>query len=129
VNGDIANTGNLLERANLVLPSPYSSNKGPNGWLNPAAFAVPNSYSFGNLGRNSLRADWTRNVDLSLFRRFPIGDKTMFEFRAEAFNLTNTPILGQPNSTLNAANFGEIRYAVGGDRRWPRSFRSGDGAF
>ena len=108
VNGDIANTGNNLERANLVLRNPYLPDKGPNGWLNPAAFAVPANYTFGNLGRNSLRTDWTRNLDLSLFRRFPIEDKATFEFRAEAFNLTNTAIFGKPNSTINAANFGRI---------------------
>jgi hypothetical protein len=108
VNGDIANTGNNIERANLVLRSPYLPNRGPNGWLNPAAFAVPANYTFGNLGRNSLRTDWTRNLDLSLFRRFPIKDKATFEFRAEAFNLTNTAILGKPNNTINAANFGRI---------------------
>ena len=108
VNGDIANTGNILERANLVLQNPYLPNKGPNGWLNPAAFAVPPDYTFGSLGRNSLRTDWTRNLDLSLFRHFPIGDKATIEFRAEAFNLTNTPIFGQPNSVLNAPNFGTI---------------------
>jgi len=108
VNGDIANTGNNLERANLVLQNPYLQDKGPNGWLNPAAFAVPANYTFGNLGRNSLRTDWTRNLDLSLCRRFPIQDKATFEFRAEAFNLTNTAIFGKPNSTINAANFGRI---------------------
>jgi hypothetical protein len=108
INGDIANTGNILERANLVLQNPYLPNKGPNGWLNPAAFAVPPDYTFGSLGRNSLRTDWTRNLDLSLFRHFPIGDKATIEFRAEAFNLTNTPIFGQPNSVLNAPNFGTI---------------------
>ena len=108
VNGDIANTGNILERANLVLNDPYLPNKGPNGWLNPAAFAVPPDYTFGALGRNSLRTDWTRNLDLSLFRNFPIRDKATIQFRAEAFNLTNTAIFGQPNSVLNAPNFGII---------------------
>jgi hypothetical protein len=108
VNGDIANTGNILERANLVLRDPYLPNKGPNGWLNPAAFAVPADYTFGTLGRNSLRTDWTRNLDLSLFRNFPIRDKATIQFRAEAFNLTNTPVFGQPNSVLNAPNFGII---------------------
>lgn len=108
VNGDIANTGNILERANLVLKDPYLPNKGPNGWLNPAAFSVPPDYTFGNLGRNSLRTDWTRNLDLALFRHFPVRDKATVEFRAEAFNLTNTAIFGQPNSVLNAPNFGTI---------------------
>jgi len=108
VNGDIANTGNILERANLVLKDPYLPNRGPNRWLNPAAFAVPPDYTFGNLGRNSLRTDWTRNLDLSLFRRFPISRKVTLEFRAEAFNLTNTAIFGQPNRVLNAPSFGTI---------------------
>jgi len=108
VNGDIANTGNILERANLVLNDPYAPNKGPNGWLNPAAFAVPPDYTFGSLGRNSLRTDWTRNLDFSLFRNFPIRERTTIQFRAEAFNLTNTPVFGQPNSILNAPNFGII---------------------
>jgi hypothetical protein len=108
VAGDIANTGNILERANLVLKDPYQSKKSADGWLNPAAFAVPPEYTFGDLGRNSLRTDWTRNLDLSLFRRFPIMGGGIFEFRGEAFNTTNTAILGQPNSILNAPNLGTI---------------------
>jgi hypothetical protein len=108
VNGDIANTGNNYERADLVLTNPYASNKGPNEWLNPAAFAVPAAYTFGNLGRNAVRTASTKNLDLSIFRRFPVKDRFTLEFRAEAFNLTNTPVFGQPNSIVNAPNFGVI---------------------
>ncbi len=46
VDGGIANTGNNYERANLVLPDPYPSNRGPAEWLNPAAFSVPQNYTF-----------------------------------------------------------------------------------
>ena len=42
--------------------------------LGGAAFAIPVPYTFGNFGRNSLRSDWFRNLDCSLFRRLPIGD-------------------------------------------------------
>jgi trimeric autotransporter adhesin len=47
-------------------------------------------------------------LDLSLFRNFPIRDKATIQFRAEALNLTNTAIFGEPNNILNAPNFGVI---------------------
>jgi hypothetical protein len=108
VSGDIANTGNNYERADLVLKDPYASHKGPNGWVNPAAFRIPANFTFGNLGRNSLRTDWMKNLDFSIFRRFPIKERLTFEFRAEAFNATNTPVFGQPDSTINGPTFGAI---------------------
>ena len=119
VDGDIANTGNNYERANLVLREPYSAARGPNGWLNPAAFSVPANYTFGSLGRNSLRTAPTRNLDLSMFRRFAIKDRFALEFRAESFNLTNTAIFGRPNSIINAPNFG----AIASTRNTPRELQ------
>lgn len=35
---------------------------------------------------------------MSVFREFPAVSETRFEFRAEVFNLTNTPNLEQPGS-------------------------------
>ncbi|HSU31461.1 MAG TPA: TonB-dependent receptor [Bryobacteraceae bacterium] len=107
-NGNISNTGNTVERANLILPNPYAANRGPNQWLNPSAFATPPPYTYGTLGRNALRTESTKNLDLSIFRRFPVTESAGFEFRAESFNLTNTPIFGTPNSTLGNPNFGII---------------------
>jgi hypothetical protein len=46
-------------------------------------------------------------VDLSVFRRFSI-ERFQVEFRAEAFNLTNTPVWAAPTSTLNSATFGQV---------------------
>jgi hypothetical protein len=107
-NGDLANTGNVLERANLVNSNPYPANQGPNLWINPASFATPPQYTFGTLGRNSLRSDATKNLDFSLFRRFPVTETAGFEFRAESFNLTNTAIFDLPNRTLGNPNFGVV---------------------
>jgi hypothetical protein len=108
VSGDPENTGNTVERADLVMSNTNAPNQSPNLWLNPAAFAFPADFTIGNLGRNSLRQDWFRNIDLSLFRRFPIKERLGIEFRAEAFNLTNAVVFGQPDSGLNDANFGVI---------------------
>ena len=113
ISSDIPNVGNSAAwsgnvRANLVgdpnLPSPS-----PKEWFNTAAFVQPPLYTFGTSGRNSLRADWFKNVDLSLFRDFPFTEKRKLQFRAEAFNLTNTPSWGIPvNDLNNPKQFGSI---------------------
>lgn len=61
----------------------------------------------GNLGRNTLRADW-EHLDLSLFRTFPIREDLRIQFRAETFNLTNTPVWGTPVGNYSNANFGRV---------------------
>jgi hypothetical protein len=107
-NGNLSNTGGTVERANLVSSDVYPSKQTPNLWLNPNAFATPAPYTFGNLGRNTLRTDSTKNFDFSLVRRFPIKEEMGFEFRADSFNLTNTPVFDQPQRTLGDPNFGVV---------------------
>lgn len=115
---DIAETGNYnygngygYERANLV-GNPYPANKGPAEWINVAAFQTPPLATFGNLGRNSLRSDWNKNLDLSLFRQFPITERFRLEFRFEMFNATNTPVWAIPVSSLEAPNFGAVTHTA-----------------
>lgn len=107
--GDIANTGNsgnyerLNAIGNLSLP-----NRSKAEWFNTAAVAVPQQYTFGDLGRNSQRSEWFRNDDLSIFRSFPIRGEKSVEFRAEAFNFTNTPTLAAPGNNISVAHFGQV---------------------
>jgi hypothetical protein len=105
--GDLANTGNTFVRTNLV-GNPTPGVRTPAEWINTSAFAVPAPYTFGNLGRNSLRSDWYGNLDCSLFRRFPIGDRVKLEFRAEAFNATNSVVFAAPGNAINAPGFGVV---------------------
>ena len=112
VSGDIANTGNsnnagYYERLNVV-GDPNASDHSVSRWFNTSAFTVPAQFTYGNPGRNTMRADWGRNLDASVFRKFPIGERIRLEFRAEAFNLTNTPVYGAPVSNFSSPNFGRV---------------------
>jgi hypothetical protein len=69
------------------------------------------------MGRNSLRADWNRNLDLSIFRSFSFNETTRFEFRAEAFNVTNTPVFATPDSNLEDPNFGVVSSTANTERQ------------
>ena len=70
------NAGNTAN-ANLAdLTGSYETtgNVGNDGaWFNTSAFAQPTGVRFGNTGRNEFYGPGGYNLDLSLFRAFPIG--------------------------------------------------------
>jgi hypothetical protein len=113
ISSDIPNVGNFAPwsgnvRANIA-GDPNLRNPSTREWFNTAAFAPPAPFTFGDSGRNSLRGDWFKNLDVSLFRDFPFGERRSLQFRAEAFNVTNTPTWGTPvNDLNNHAQFGSI---------------------
>jgi len=71
---------------------PYLHNQ---GWLylNPAAFAIPQPGTYGNLGRNALRGPGINQVDFTLSKKFLLAETKNLEFRAECFNVLNSPVL------------------------------------
>ena len=80
---------------------------GANGgsYFNPAAFAPVTTVNFGNSGRDIVRGPGVFNVNASLFRNFRLTERFMLQFRAESFNLTNTPQFGNPGATVSSATF------------------------
>jgi len=60
---------------------------------------------YGNSGRNILRGPTWVNLDLSIFRNFPVTEDVGVEFRAELFNVTNTPHFSNPNSNASSSSF------------------------
>ncbi len=60
----------------------------------------------------------TRDVDLSMDKSFPILEHLTGQFRAECFNITNTPNFGNPNGTSGQGTFGAITTTVGNPRQW-----------
>lgn len=104
--GDRANTGNDHQGVDQV-GSPVLSHRSAAEWFNTAAFQTPAQYTYGNVGRNTLRTQAFQDYDFSLFRTVT-WDHYGVEFRAEAFNALNHPVLGTPQSTQNSATFGRV---------------------
>src|SRR6202000_2176258 len=67
----------------------YPSHQNTSDWLNPAAFATPANGTWGNLGRNAVRAPGLWQIDPALNKRFALTERIGLNFRAEAFNLLN----------------------------------------
>jgi len=72
--------------------------------LNPAAFSIPSTVRQGTEGRNDIAGFGLTEVDLSIGRKFPIGERVQLQFRADAFNLLNHPNFANP--------YGYVPFAV-----------------
>ena len=104
------------QRPNLIGdPELPSDERSVSRWFTIAAFQAAPAFTIGTSSRNPVRGPGFKSLDLALIRRVPISANQAFEFRAEAFNVTNTPPFGAPNTTVGSAAFGTITTA--GDPR------------
>jgi hypothetical protein len=107
VGGDPANIGVSNYARPNIIGDPEVSDPSAQQWFDPKAFAIPVN-SFGNSGRNILRAPGFWNVDLGLQRNFPFGGSRRLEFRAEIFNVFNRVNLGNPDVRIDQPTAGRI---------------------
>jgi hypothetical protein len=94
-----------------------SGGRTPNEWFNTANFGPPAPLSQGNTGLQTNNAPPTRTLDFSLAKDFAITERWKVGFRAEAFNLANTPQFDVPDYTLSDANFGKVTSTITGSER------------
>jgi hypothetical protein len=97
--------------------SPYV--RGPDEllYLDRAAFDINTprlQQRFGNLGFNTVRGPSGFGLDAAIHKSFPIRERHRLTFRAEAFNMLNHKVLGNPVAAVNNPNFGRILGASGG---------------
>jgi outer membrane receptor protein involved in Fe transport len=95
----------IYDRPNLV-GDPHVSHPNRNEWYNPAAYADPAQYTFGDAGRNSLLGPGYGEVDLSLTKSFAITEKTHVDLKWDVFNALNRVNLANP--TCPGAAFVDI---------------------
>jgi hypothetical protein len=101
--------GFALQRPNLIgKPSLSPDGRTPGHFFNTDAFATAPQFTIGNASRNPVRGPAYRDLDLALVKNTTLFRETGLEFRAELFNVTNTPAFAQPNGSFGSAAFGSI---------------------
>ncbi len=86
-----------------------TGNVGSDGaWFDTNAFTQPTGVRFGNTTRNQFYGPGGWNLDLSVFRTFPVGGPRKLEARFEVGNLFNTGVFANPQNNVTSGTFGVI---------------------
>lgn len=102
-----------IQRPNLLADPAFPGDQRSTGrWFNTAAFRPAPQFTIGTASRNPVVGPGYRTLDVMLGKAFPLTERTRLEFRAESFNATNTPPLGNPNGSFGNAAFGTITTAL-----------------
>lgn len=128
--GYATQTGPAFEQSTTKLaPAPAAGGKpGPNLFPGPSgAFAAYSWTQPGGVGqRNGVRGDGAFGIDASLGKRFKIAEQQGLQFRAEAFNVTNSVRFDPASANLslsNAARFGQYSQVLTQPRVFQFSLR------
>ncbi|MFZ0932829.1 MAG: TonB-dependent receptor [Bryobacteraceae bacterium] len=107
IGEDIAGNGDQYaannQRPNAVAGQPLyiASSAPPFRVANPAAFAIPAAGTYGDAGRNILRASGLHQLDLGLHKTVRASERLAVQFRAELFNVYNHPNFATPAASGN----------------------------
>jgi hypothetical protein len=109
--------GSVGGRPNVVPGSSlYPSSRTIAQYFNPAAFAVPANYTYGNASYDILWGPGQYSWDMGLSKTIPIFERLKLDLRMDAFSVFNHPTFGNPATDItNTATVGRITSA-GGNR-------------
>lgn len=100
---DVSGTGSFGPLASCAgSPVVYGERNSPSGgyqYWDQSTFVQPSS-GFGNCGVGIIRGPGIHTADLAVSKLFTITEHQNLEFKAQAINFTNTPILNAPSSGL-----------------------------
>jgi len=117
-NNDYSQSGSQYPN---VVPgvNPYAGAHqiGPNSnWFNEAAFSQPNAGTYGDSGRDTLRAPGYSDINFSLGKNFTVWRESKFQIRIDASNVLNHPSFGQPNANWGPGQQSTIASVTNGGR-------------
>jgi hypothetical protein len=92
-------TADLVATGAVKILGEIGANK---SWFDPLAFKQPTGVRFGTTGRNTMIGPGLVNLDMSLFRTFKVTERLKAEFKAECFNISNTPKFSNPGASVNS---------------------------
>jgi Carboxypeptidase regulatory-like domain len=90
------------DRPSMVAGKSYkAANASLTNWLVPNAFTPQQAGTAGNEASYQFFGPHTRRADLSIFKNFELPEKMTVQFRAEAYNISNTPNFSPPNAGIS----------------------------
>ncbi|MCC7496580.1 MAG: TonB-dependent receptor [Bryobacterales bacterium] len=102
-----------IQRPNRVAnPALDPARRSVSRWFDTSAFTPARQFTLGNSSRNPVSGPRYSALDLMLGKSFTLSERLRAEFRAEAFNVMNSPPLGNPNGNFGSAGFGSITTAL-----------------
>ena len=99
-----------------------------NQWFDTSVFSAATSFTFGNVGPylRDVQTQPIHNVDAVLSKSFillPRDHNVTGTLRAEAYNLTNTPQFGFPNTSVTSSSFGQVTSTLNSPRDLQFAFK------
>ena len=110
VNNNAA-LGFAVQRPNRISDPNQYKGRSLAGYFNTASFVAAPQFVIGNSSRNPVRGPGLQNADLMIGKTFRITERLAVNFRAEVFNVSNTPPLNDPSGSFGSASFGSITSA------------------
>lgn len=100
------------------------SNPTPDRWFNTSAVTQPGNFEIGNMTRwaPNVRFGPTKHADIAILKNFRFFETWKAQFRAEMFNITNTPQFGRASTSISAGDFGRVS---GTTNVGPRNIQAG----
>jgi hypothetical protein len=116
VSGDTAGagagTGGIFIRPNYVTGQNVGlsgSDRSTSRFFNTAAFSLPATGTFGNLGRNTVIGPGLTNLDMVIAKNIALREAVRLQLRMETFNLFNHPNYNIVGRIINdPTTFGKV---------------------
>ena len=100
-------------------PTQLAGATAPGFFLNPAAFSLPATGTFGTCAPRAFHGPGIENLDMSIFKTFAIAERYRVEFRSEFFDTLNHVNFGNPSANVapaSIATFGKLLTTIGEPR-------------
>jgi len=110
-NRAVPQNANGADRPDTI-KDPRLSHKSLTQFFDTSAFAPQPLGTIGNTQRNSMFGPHFRDVDLSLFKNFPVTERATIQFRVETFNISNTPNFYIANNNSSNQQFGNAAFGT-----------------
>jgi hypothetical protein len=116
------------QRADLICNPSSGFHRSVNQWVNNSCFAFPASPFVPGTAPaylDNVRTRGARNLDLSLYKSFTLGEHKDLRFDISSYNVTNTPQFGAPSRVSMTASGGQPYGAITNTINTPRQFQFG----